>query len=128
MTVTKLEPDSGAPFKLCEDKCIFTYNWSAPPSVKQVLVPENYDQAIAVRDQSSGVKLQTANYQGLLAVEIPSGATYGEFEATIKPDAMMWARVSATYLHTLVLLMTFLLIAIRRFRARINDEEVTTAS
>ncbi len=127
LTVTKLEPDSGAPFKLCEDKCVFTYRWSAPASSKQVLVPENYDKTIQIRDLSTGLMLNTANYQGLLAVEIPSGATYGEFEATIKPDAMMWARVSATYLHTLVLLATLLLIAVRGFRARRSCKEVVTA-
>lgn len=128
LTVTKLEPDSGTPFKLCEDKCVFTYRWSAPASAKQVLVPENYDKTIQIRDSSTGVILNTANYQGLLAVEVPSGVTYGEFEATIKPDAMMWARVSATYLHTFVLLATLLLIAVRGFRARINDKGVATAS
>ena len=127
LTVTKLEPDSVAPFKLCEDKCVFTYRWSAPASAKQVLVPENYDKSIQIRDSSTGVILNTANYQGLLAVEIPSGATYGEFEATIKPDAIMWARVSATYLHTFVLLATLLLIAVRGFRARRSDREVVTA-
>ena len=127
LTVTKLEPYSGAPFKLCEDKCVFTYKWSAPASSKQVLVPENYDKTIQIRDLSTGVILNTANYQGLLAVEILSGATYGEFEATIKPDAMMWARVSATYLHTFVLLATLLLIAVRGFRARRSGNEVVTA-
>ena len=128
LTVTKLAPDSGAPFKLCEDKCVFTYRWSAPASAKQVLVPENYDKTIQIKDLSTSVILNTANYQGLLAIEIPSGATYGEFEATIKPDAMMWARVSATYLHTFVLLATLLLIAVRGFRARRSDREGVTAS
>ena len=128
LTVTKLEPESGAPFKLCEDKCAFTYKWAAPPNAKQVLVPENYDKTIQIRDLSTGAKLNTGNYQGLLAVEIPSGSTYGEFEAMIKPDAMMWARVSATYLHTFVLLATLLLIAVRGFRARRDDREVATAS
>ena len=128
LTATKLEPDSGAPFKLCEDKCVFTYKWSAPSSAKQVLVPENYDKTIQIRDLSTGAKFNTGNYQGLLAVEIPSGSTYGEFEATIKPDAMMWARVLATYLHTFVLLATLLLIAVRGFRARRDDKEVVTAS
>ena len=90
-------------------------------------MPENYDKSIQIRDSSTGVILNTANYQGLLAIEIPSGATYGEFEATIKPDAMMWARVSATYLHTFVLLATLLLIAVRGFRARRSDREVVTA-
>ena len=128
LTVTKLAPDSGAPFKLCEDKCVFTYRWSAPASAKQVLVPENYDKTIQIKDLSTSVILNTANYQGLLAIEIPSGATYGEFEATIKPDAMMWARVSATYLHTFVLLATLLLIGVRGFRARRSDREGVTAS
>ena len=128
LTVTKLEPESGAPFKLCEDKCAFTYKWAAPLNAKQVLVPENYDKAIQIRDLSTGAKLNTGNYQGLLAVEIPSGSTYGKFEAMIKPDAMMWARVSATYLHTFVLLATLLLIAIRGFRARRDDKELATAS
>ena len=118
LTVTKLEPNSGAPFKLCEDKCVFTYRWSAPSSSRQVLVPENYDKTIQITDLSTGAKLKTANYQGLLAVEIPNGATSGMFEATIKPDAMMWARVSATYIHTLILLSTLILISARGVRAR----------
>ena len=118
LTVTKLEPISGAPFKLCEDKCVFTYRWSAPSSSMQVLVPENYDKTIQIKDLSTGMKLKTASYQGLLAVEIPSGVSSGMFEATIKPDAMMWARVSATYIHTLILLSTLILISVRGVRAR----------
>ena len=118
LTVTKLEPNSGAPFKLCEDKCVFTYKWSAPSSSMQVLVPENYDKTIQIKDLSTGAKLKTASYQGLLAVEIPSGVSSGMFEATIKPDAMMWARVSATYIHTLILLSTLILISVRGVRAR----------
>ena len=118
LTVTKLDPNSGAPFKLCEDKCVFTYRWSAPSSSMQVLVPENYDKTIQIKDLSTGMKLKTANYQGLLAVEIPSGVSSGMFEATIKPDAMMWARVSATYIHTLILLSTLILISVRGVRAR----------
>ena len=46
----------------------------------------------------------------------------------IKPDAMMWALVSATYLHAFLLLATLLLIAVRGFRARRDDREVATAS
>ena len=118
LTVTKLEPDSGAPFKLCEDKCVFTYKWAAPLSAKQVLVPENYDKTIQIRELSTGAKLKTANYQGLLAVEVPGGASSGMFEATIKPDAMMWTRVSTTYIHTLILLSTLILISVRGVRAR----------
>ena len=118
LTVTRLEPNSGAPFKLCDDRCVFTYRWSAPSSSRQVLVPENYDKTIQIRDLSTGAKLRTANYQGLLAVEISSGSSSGMFEATIKPDAMMWARVSATYIHTLILLSILILISVRGVRAR----------
>ena len=118
LTITKLETESRAPFKLCESECVFTYEWAAPLSSKQVLVPENYDKAIEVIDQVTGIKLQTANYQGLLAVSIPSGATGGVFESSIKPDAMMWVRVSATYIHTLILILTVILISVRGLRGR----------
>ncbi len=128
LTVTKLEPNSGAPFKLCEDKCVFTYRWSAPSSSRQILVPENYDKTIQIRDLSTGTKLKTANYQGLLAVEIPSGESSGMFEATIKPDAMMWARVSATYIHTLILLTTLTLISVRGVRARKKRSDVVASA
>jgi len=128
LTVTKLESNSGAPFKLCEDKCVFTYRWSAPSSSRQVLVPENYDKAIEVIDQATGAKLSTANYQGLLAVSIPGGVAGGVFEATIKPDAMMWARVSATYIHTLILLSTLILISVRGVRARKKESDVVVVA
>ena len=128
LTVTKLEPNSGAPFKLCEDKCVFTYRWSAPSSSRQILVPENYDKTIQIRDLSTGAKLKTANYQGLLAVEMPSGESSGMFEATIKPDAMMWARVSATYIHTLILLTTLILISVRGVRARKKRSDVVASA
>ncbi len=118
LTVTKLEAESRAPFELCESKCLFTYKWSAPSSSKQVLVPENYDKAIEVIDQATGNKLATANYQGLLAVSIHGGVAGGVFEATIRPDAMMWARVSATYIHTLILILTVILISVRGLRGR----------
>ena len=118
LTITKLKTESRAPFKLCERKCLFTYEWAAPLSSKQVLVPENYDKAIEVIDQATGAKLSTANYQGLLAVSIPGGVAGGVFEATIKPDAMMWARVSATYIHTLILILTVILISVRGLRGR----------
>ena len=124
LTVTKLELDSGAPFKLCEDNCVFTYKWAAPLSAKQVLVPENYDKTIQIRELSTGAKLKTANYQGLLAVEVPGGASSGMFEATIKPDAMMWTRVSTTYIHTLILLSTLILISVRGVRARKKRSEI----
>jgi hypothetical protein len=104
-------------------KCLFTYEWGAPSSSKKVLVPENFDRTIEIRDLKTGLKLKTANYQGLLAVEIPSGATSGVFEAKIVPDAMMWARVAATYLHTFVLLITLSLVATRGLRARISDKQ-----
>lgn len=118
LNVAKLEVESRAPFKLCESECLFTYEWVAPLTSKQVLVPENYDKTIEVLDQVTGVKLRTANYQGLLAVSIPSGATGGVFEASIKPDAMMWARVSATYIHILIWILTVILILIRGLRGR----------
>jgi len=124
LTITKLELDSGAPFKLCEDNCVFTYKWAAPLSAKQVLVPENYDKTIQIRELSTGAKLKTANYQGLLAVEVPGGASSGMFEATIKPDAMMWTRVSTTYIHTLILLSTLILISVRGVRARKKRSEI----
>ena len=123
LTVTKLKPESGSPFRLCVVKCLFTYEWGAPSSSKKVLVPENFDRTIEIRDLKTGLKLKTANYQGLLAVDIPSGATSGVFEAKIVPDAMMWARVSANYLHTFVLLITLSLVATRGLRARRSDKQ-----
>jgi hypothetical protein len=88
------------------------------------LVPENYDKTIQIRELSTGAKLKTANYQGLLAVEVPGGASSGMFEATIKPDAMMWTRVSTTYIHTLILLSTLILISVRGVRARKKRSEI----
>ncbi len=128
LIVAKLEVGSRAPFKLCESECLFTYEWVAPLTSKQVLVPENYDKTIEVLDQVTGVKLRTANYQGLLAVSIPSGATSGVFEATIRPDAMMWVRVSATYIHTLIWILTVILILIRGLRGRKRSALAGTGS
>ena len=64
----------------------------------------NFDKTIEIKDSLTGKRLKTANYQGLLAVQVDSNETSGVFASNIQPDLMMWLRVSMTYLHTIVFL------------------------
>ena len=104
LEVTKLPSTGEAPFRLCEDDCLFTYKWAKSGIVKQVLLPVNFDKTIEIKDSLTGKRLKTANYQGLLAVQVDSNETSGVFAGNIQPDLMMWLRVSMTYLHTIVFL------------------------
>ena len=117
---TKFQASGGSPFQLCEDNCLFTYQWRAPAGAKHILVPSNYDKAFVVRDEFSGVELETTNFRGLLSVKIPSGYTAGVFEASINPDVLMWARIASTYLQTIVFLGCLLAMFLFGIRALKN--------
>ena len=104
LEVTKLPATGQAPFRLCEDDCLFTYKWAKTGTTKQVLLPVNFDKTIEINDSLTGERLKTANYQGLLAVQVDGDESGGVFVGDIRPDLMMWLRVAMTYLHTIVFL------------------------
>jgi len=104
LEIAKLPPNGEAPFRLCENDCVFTYSWAKTENSKQILLPVNFDKTIEIKDSQTGRKYQTANYQGLLAVQVDGGETSGKFAGNIRPDLMMWLRVAITYLHTVVFL------------------------
>jgi hypothetical protein len=104
LEVTKLPSTGQAPFRLCENDCLFTYKWAKTGNAKQVLLPVNFDKTIEIKDSLTGKRLKTANYQGLLAVQVDGNETSGAFTGDIRPDLMMWLRVAMTYLHTVVFL------------------------
>ena len=104
LEVTKLPSTGQAPFRLCENDCLFTYKWAKTANTKQVLLPVNFDKTIEIKDSLTGKRLETANYQGLLAVQVDGNETSGVFAGNIRPDLMMWLRVAMTYLHTVVFL------------------------
>ena len=124
---TKFQASGGSPFQLCEDNCLFTYQWRAPAGAKYVLIPSNYDKTFIVRDKFSGVELKTTNFRGLLSVEIPSGYTAGVFEASINPDLLMWARIASTYLQTIVFLGCLLAMLLCGIRALKNFDRQAKA-
>ncbi|MFM8652109.1 MAG: hypothetical protein ACKODE_07290, partial [Acidimicrobiaceae bacterium] len=104
LEVTKLPSTGQAPFRLCEDECLFTYKWATTANSKQVLLPVTFDKTLEIKDSLTGKRLKTANYQGLLAVQVDGNETSGVFTGNIRPDLMMWLRVAMTYLHTVVFL------------------------
>ena len=104
LEVTKLPSTGQAPFRLCENECLFTYKWAKTANTKQVLLPVNFDKTIEIKDSLTGKRLKTANYQGLLAVQVDGNEASGIFAGNIRPDLMMWLRVAMTYLHTVVFL------------------------
>jgi hypothetical protein len=104
LEVTKLPSTGQAPFRLCENDCLFTYKWAKTGNAKQVLLPVNFDKTIEIKDSLTGKRLKTANYQGLLAVQVDGNEASGIFAGNIRPDLMMWLRVAMTYLHTVVFL------------------------
>ena len=104
LEVTKLPSTGQAPFRLCEEDCLFTYKWAGAANTRQVLLPVNFDKTIDIKDSLTGKRLKTANYQGLLAVQVEGNESSGVFVGEIRPDLMMWLRVAMTYLHTIVFL------------------------
>ncbi|NBY61066.1 MAG: hypothetical protein EBQ54_01790 [Actinobacteria bacterium] len=104
LEVTKLPSTGQAPFRLGEDDCLFTYKWAGAANTRQVLLPVNFDKTIDIKDSLTGKRLKTANYQGLLAVQVEGNESSGVFVGEIRPDLMMWLRVAMTYLHTIVFL------------------------
>ncbi|MFM8249570.1 MAG: hypothetical protein ACKOAE_10060, partial [Acidimicrobiaceae bacterium] len=104
LEVTKLPSTGQAPFRLCENDCLFTYKWAKTANTKQVLLPVNFDKTLEIEDSLTGKRLKTANYQGLLAVQVDGLEMSGVFTGNIRPDLMMWLRVAMTYLHTVVFL------------------------
>lgn len=102
LEVKELPSTGQAPFRLCKDGCLFTYKWAKTVNTKQVILPVNFDKTIEIKDSLTGKILKTANYQGLLAVQVDGNETSGVFVGDIRPDLMMWLRVAMTYLHTIV--------------------------
>ena len=117
LEVTKLPATGEAPFRLCDDDCLFTYKWAKTDNSEQVLLPVNFDETIVIKDSLTGKKLNTANYQGLLAVQIDGDATSGVFTGDVRPDLMMWLRVAMTYLHTAVFVGALVAMLVKGVRA-----------
>jgi hypothetical protein len=117
LEVTELPATGGAPFRLCENDCLFTYKWARTENSKQILLPVNFDKTIEIKDSLTGERLKTANYQGLLAVQIDSDETSGVFTGDIRPDLMMWLRVAMTYLHTIVFVGALVALLVKGVRA-----------
>ncbi|NDE63995.1 MAG: hypothetical protein EB053_06555, partial [Chlamydiae bacterium] len=46
LEVTKLPTTGQAPFRLCENDCLFTYKWARTENSKQILLPVNFDKTI----------------------------------------------------------------------------------
>jgi hypothetical protein len=117
LEVTELPATGEAPFRLCENDCLFTYKWASTENSKQILLPVNFDKTIEIKDSLTGERLKTANYQGLLAVQIDSDETSGVFTGDIRPDLMMWLRVAMTYLHTIVFVGALVAMLVKGVRA-----------
>ena len=125
LTATKISGSNGSPFQLCQQECLFTYQWAAPSSSTSLVIPNNYDKTFVVRDRATGIEVQTSNFRGLLSVKIPSGQTSGVFEASIRSDGMMWARVVATYFRTIVFLGCLLALLLSGIRGLKDFEQLT---
>jgi hypothetical protein len=117
LEVTELPATGEAPFRLCENDCLFTYKWARTENSKQILLPVNFDKTIEIKDSLTGERLKTANYQGLLAVQIDGDETSGVFTGDIRPDLMMWLRVAMTYLHTIVFVGALVAMLVKGVRA-----------
>ena len=104
LEVVVTQTRNGAPFKLCESDCLFTYEWAGNGDSSQILVPANFDSTLEAREKKNGFKLKTSNYRGLLVVTVDSKTSTGAFEVTVRPDLTMWLRVAVTYLHAAVFL------------------------
>ena len=77
----------------------------------------NFDKTVEIKDSLTGKRLETANYQGLLAVQVDGNETSGVFTGNIRPDLMMWLRVAMTYLHTFVFVGALVAMLVKGVRA-----------
>ncbi len=117
LEVEKSPTTGAAPFRLCESDCLFTYSWLKTENSKQILLPVNFDKTIEIQDSQTGKKYKTANFQGLLAVQVDGGETSGVFVGNIRPDLMMWLRVAMTYLHTIVFLGALVVMFLKGYQS-----------
>ena len=79
---------------------VATYDWDAPVGTWGVLVPMDYDSALAVVDRATDTVLTTHSHYGLLAIEVPPGQRSGTVEIGVRPDIRMYGRALSTYLVT----------------------------
>jgi len=106
---TLLTNNGGTPLKLCESDCVFRYKWANLEGSELLLLPVNYDHALVVRDLQTGSRLPSQNYQGLIAVSVEGLGNQGEVEVLLEPDFLMWVRVLTTYIHSIVILATLVM-------------------
>ena len=106
---TRLTNNRGTPFKLCESVCVFRYKWAISEDYKYLILPANFDHALVVRDLQTGSRLPSQNYQGLIAVSVEGLGNQGEVEVLLEPDFLMWVRVLTTYIHSIVILATLVM-------------------
>lgn len=86
------------------------YSYQIPTKEKLLVVPINFDPSIMVTKKDTGQTITTENVQGLVGVDLSKHASMGVLEIKIVPDSTMKFRVSATYLHTLLLMYMFMLL------------------
>jgi hypothetical protein len=117
--VTKVAPSQTEPrdevrWRLGKGDVLATYEWEVSRAAWAVLVPLDFDPALVVTDVESSDVLRTHSHFGLLAVEVPAGASSGVMQFTLRPDARMYARVLATYLHSIGLIVAVVSVYRRR--------------
>lgn len=112
----RTNPRAEPRWRLGRGAVLATYEWDAPRAAWAVLLPLDFDPALLVTDVESSEVLQTHSHFGLLAVEIPSNASRGVMKITLRPDARMYARVTATYLHAVGLFVALVSVCRRRLR------------
>jgi hypothetical protein len=126
--VTKVAPSQTEPrdevrWRLGKGDVLATYEWEVSRAAWAVLVPLDFDPALVVTDVESSDVLRTHSHFGLLAVEVPAGASSGVMQFTLRPDARMYARVLATYLHSIGLIVA--VVSVYRRRRRVAESRTS---
>jgi hypothetical protein len=103
---SRTDPRNEARWRLGKGGVLATYEWDVSRATWAVLVPLDFDPALVVTDLESSDVLRTHSHYGLLAVELPTGASSGVMQFTLRPDTRMYARVLATYLHSIGLVIS----------------------
>ena len=94
-------------FKLCKDKCLARFEYSAEYSQKnfKLVLPISYDSVIVAFDVDSQ-KLQIENFHGLVGINT-LGVPHGEITLSIAPDSIMRLHAMAPILFLFLILYIF---------------------
>ncbi len=95
---SSVSPTASPRLSVCKNSCLWRYRTEGTTEGETLVIPVTFDRTLTVRD-SRGNFLKTLNMGGFLGVAEESNRTAGAIEISVRPDARMYARISASYMY-----------------------------